>query len=593
MTTYQRTSSPYKIRLLVVLCCAALHASLTSAQVSDQIEPEQTSTTQLQTVKALESQKEMVVSANPLATAAGLKALAQGGNAIDAMVAIQTVLGLVEPQSSGLGGGAFAVFYDAKTSTVTTFDGRETAPLAAKNTLFLKHDQTPMQFFDAVVGGRSVGTPGTVALLGKMHKRYGGLPWADLLSDAIKLAEGGFTVSPRMAEAIAKDQARLATDPDSRDYFLPDGQALTTGQTLRNPEYARSLTYIAKHGANSFYSADFAKPITEKVRNSPNPGVLSLDDFKAYRVIERLPNCANYRAYRVCGMGPPSSGAIAINQILGMLANTNFETLEAESPEAWHLISEATRLAFADRGRYVADTDFVDMPEWLLNPNYLKQRSKLISSDTPSETVEAGLFRKAARTAYMDYSSGVELSQPSTTHFVVADREGSVLSVTSTIENGFGSRVMARGFLLNNELTDFSFSYKDDKGLIANRVEPGKRPRSSMAPTIVLKDNAPYMAIGSPGGSRIITYVANALIRTLDWGYSPLDAVTAPHLSNRFGTMDIETGLSHSPLDEALRKMGYSVSERDLNSGLHLIKIENGQLSGAADPRREGAVAGH
>ena len=575
-----------------LLILVMFQTSFVFGQVSDQVEPEQASDVQLNTTKALTSKNEMVVTANPLATEAGLEVLAKGGNAIDAMVAIQTVLGLVEPQSSGLGGGAFAVYYEAKTTNVLTFDGRETAPLQAKNDLFLNADETPMKFFDAVVGGRSVGTPGTVALLGEMHGRFGKLTWAELFDHATTLAELGFKVSPRLAQAIEKDQTRLSVHPATRDYFLPAGAPLQINQSLKNPDYAASLRYLAKHGAHAFYSEEFALPIVEKVRKAANPGVLSLDDFKAYKVVERTPSCFDYRIYRVCGMGPPSSGAIAVNQVLGLLAHTNFDALEAESAQAWHLISEATRLAFADRNRYVADSDFVDLPPWLLDTNYLKQRSEDMSLEAPSEKVEAGVYRQNTQALFEHYVSGVDLSQPSTTHFVVADRLGNVLSMTSTVENGFGSRLMARGFLLNNELTDFSFSYQDEQGLIANRIEPGKRPRSSMAPTIVLKDGAPFLALGSPGGSRIITYVTNSLIRILDWKYSPQAAVTAAHISNRFGTMDMETGHADSKLAAQLVSKGYTVTERDLNSGLHVIKFENNVLLGAADPRREGSVGG-
>jgi gamma-glutamyltranspeptidase / glutathione hydrolase len=577
---------------LALMTLVMFQASLVFGQVSDQVEPEQASDVQPNTTKVFASKNEMVVTANPLATEAGLEVLAKGGNAIDAMVAIQTVLGLVEPQSSGLGGGAFAVYYDAKTNSMLTFDGRETAPLQAKNDLFLNADETPMKFFDAVVGGRSVGTPGTVALLGEMHSRFGNLAWAALFDQATTLAELGFKVSPRLAQAIEKDQARLSVHPATRDYFLPDGTPLQINQPLKNPDYAASLKYLAKHGAHAFYSEEFALPIVETVRNAANSGVLSLDDFKAYKVVERQPSCFDYRVYRVCGMGPPSSGAIAVNQVLGVLAHTNFAALKPESAQAWHLISEATRLAFADRNRYVADSDFVDLPPWLLDKNYLKQRSKDMSLTTPSEKVEAGLYPQNTQAVFEHYVSGVDLSQPSTTHFVVADRQGNVLSMTSTVENGFGSRLMARGFLLNNELTDFSFSYRDEQGLIANRIAPGKRPRSSMAPTIVLRDGAPFLALGSPGGSRIITYVTNTLIRILDWKYSPHAAVNAAHISNRFGTMDMETGFADSKLAEAFVSKGYSVTERDLNSGLHVIQFENNALLGAADPRREGSVGG-
>ncbi len=532
----------------------------------------------------------MVAAANPLAVEAGARVLEAGGSAADAMVAVQAVLGLVEPQSSGLGGGAFLVWYDAATGEVTTLDGRETAPLAARPTLFQDEAGEPLKFFDAVVGGRSVGTPGTPALMAAAHARWGNQPWAGLFDDAIGLAEDGFAVSPRLAGLVARDAERLSRFETTRDYFLPGGVGLVPGQLLQNPAYAETLRSIAAEGAIAFYTGPIAADIVATVQGAPgNPGVLSETDLAIYQIHERAPVCVTYRSRDVCGMGPPSSGALTVGQILGMLDSYDLAALGPDSAEAWRLIGDASRLAFADRGRYMADSDFVPMPTaGLVDPDYLAARAGLLAGDDALPEVAPG---SPAFDHALNWADDMSIEFPSTSHISIVDAAGNALSMTTTIENGFGSRLMVRGFLLNNELTDFSFRSHRDGVAIANRVEPGKRPRSSMSPTIVLEDGAPVLVVGSPGGSRIIGYVAKTIIAHLDWGMDVQQAVSMPHAVNRFGTYDLEEGTGAEALGEGLAAMGYEVNTRPLTSGLHAISLGEGLLGGA-DPRREGIAIG-
>lgn len=579
------------------LCEAVLALMFSTAiasaqQASDTVAPERA--TGLATAKRVESKNFMVAAANPLATKAGRDVIAAGGNAIDAMVAVQTVLGLVEPQSSGLGGGAFLVYYHAESGKLTTLDGRETAPMEATPKLFLDENGQPLKFMNAVIGGRSVGTPGTVRLLEEAHKRYGKAEWASLLKPAETLATEGFQVSPRLASLIASEGDRLKTYPEARSYFFDTaGAALQAGTLLKNPSYAETLAMIAKGGADAFYKGQIAEAIVKTVREAAdNAGVLSLSDLANYRVIEREPVCFIYRALDVCGMGPPSSGGVAIGQILGMAENFDLSSLGPKNVESWRIIGDAQRLAFADRERYVADADFVPLPvKGLLDKAYLGERASLLDGEKAlaKDVVKAG---EPEWDHALLFGRDAALELPSTSHFVIVDRQGNVVSMTTTIESGFGSRLMTNGFLLNNELTDFSFKTHDGGLPIANRVEPGKRPRSSMAPTIVMKDGKPLLAIGSPGGSQIIGYVAQALIAYIDWGM-PVEAIVAqPHLINRFGTYDIEADTSAEELAGPLKALGYEVKPGEMNSGLHAIELTAQGLAGSADPRREGAVLG-
>lgn len=592
------------VSALLLTTALAISTPGFAQETADAVAPEAATEGQVQAmtdevIAALEAKLEgvpvtsenwMIAAANPLAVEAGAKVLRAGGSAADAMVAVQVVLGLVEPQSSGLGGGAFLVWYDAASGQMTTLDGRETAPLAATPTLFQDENGEPLKFFDAVVGGLSVGTPGTPALLEEAHRRWGRASWPGLFADGIRLADEGFLVSPRLASLVENDADRLSRFPETAAYFLPDGQPLQQGQRLMNPDYAETLRVLASDGAAGFYGGEIAADIVRTVRNAPgNPGVLAGVDLALYQVIEREPVCAEYRAYEVCGMGPPSSGALTVGQILGMLNSYDLAAMGAESAEAWRLIGDASRLAFADRGRYMADSDFIPMPtKGLVEPGYLTQRAALLESEVALSEVAPGQpeFDHA-----LIWADDVSLELPSTSHISIVDSYGNVLSMTTTIENGFGSRLMTNGFLLNNELTDFSFKTHSDGVPIANRLEPGKRPRSSMSPTIVLQDGEPVLAIGSPGGSRIIGYVAKSIIAWADWGLDVQQAVSLPHLVNRFGTYDVEAATSAEGFTDALAQLGFEVNARDLTSGLHAIEIGDA-LSGGADPRREGIALG-
>jgi gamma-glutamyltranspeptidase/glutathione hydrolase len=540
--------------------------------------------------RPVEAQDWMVAAANPLAVEAGARVLREGGTAADALVAVQLVLGLVEPQSSGLGGGAFLVWYDADRGELTTLDGRETAPLAASPTLFQDEAGEPLSFYDAVVGGRSVGVPGTPALLEDAHARWGTAAWDSLFTEATDLAENGFEVSPRLAAMVAQDAIRLFRFEATRDYFFPEGQRIQPGELLRNPAYADTLRRFADDGAAPFYTGDIAADIVATVTGADgNPGVMAPVDLAIYRVKERGAVCAPYRGFDVCGMGPPSSGALTVGQILGLLAPFEMDALGAGSVEAWRLIGDASRLAFADRGRYMADSDYVPVPvEGLLDEGYLAGRAELLDRDTALPEVAPGEpeFDHALK-----FADDASIEFPSTSHISIVDRFGNVASMTTTIENAFGSRLMVRGFLLNNELTDFSFRSHENGRPIANRVEPGKRPRSSMAPTIVMQDGAPVLAVGSPGGSRIIGYVAKTIIAYIDWGLDVQAAIDLPHLVNRFGTYDVEAGTAAMDLLPGLEALGFEMAPQVLVSGLHAISIgEN--LRGGADPRREGIALG-
>ena len=578
--------------MALVALLAGVSGGARAQQAADAVAPE--ASTRVEAKTAVRARRQMVVAANPIAAEAGLAVLRDGGSAADALVVVQTVLGLVEPQSSGIGGGGFLVWYDGATGTVTTIDGRETAPQSAAPDLFLGADGKPLAFFDAVVGGRSVGTPGIVRLMERIHADHGRKPWADLFEPAARLAERGFAVSPRLAGLIAEDGERLKGQPTTGSYFFDSaGAPLAAGARLSNADYADTLRLIGRAGADAFYEGPIAQAIVAAVTAHPaNPGKLALEDLATYEAKERPAVCAPYRDFDVCGMGPPSSGALAIGQILGLLSGFDLGTLGPSDPHSWRLFGDATRLAFADRGRYVADADFVDLPEGLLDAGYLASRAALLTRETALPADLAGPGEPPWDKAELRLD-GFGPDVPATTHFVIADAFGNVASMTSSVENAFGARLMAAGFLLNNQLTDFSFSPEENGASVANRVEPGKRPRSSMAPTIVLKDGRPAFALGSPGGSTIIPYVAQALIALIDWRMDMQEAVTLPHLANRFGRYEVEAGTAAEALTDDLAALGYEVRATDMNSGLHGIAfIEGGILEGGADPRREGVALG-
>jgi len=581
-------------RSLLSLLLAALVSSSAPAlaqQASDVMPPEAASGVEAKT--AVHAKRQMVVAANPHAAEAGIAVLRQGGTAADALVAVQAMLGLVEPQSSGLGGGAFLTWYDANSGSVTTFDARETAPAAATPELFMGPDGKPLGFFDAVVGGRSVGVPGVPRLLETMQKRYGRKPWPDLFSDTISLAETGFPMSPRLASSIIEDVGRLDQQPSTRAYFFDAaGASLKEGVLLRNPAYAATLRAYAADGAEVFYKGRIAEDIVAAVNGHPNnPGKLSLADLAAYQVKEREAVCAPYRGYQVCGMGPPSSGALTIGQILGMVEPFDIATLGPDDPETWRIIGDATRLAFADRERYMADSDFVTMPKGLLDPDYLKARSALIRRPTAmaKEEVKAGEPPRDKAELRRDQPA---LELPSTSHIVIVDADGNIASMTTSVENAFGARLMVDGFLLNNQLTDFAFDPGPPDAAIANRVEPGKRPRSSMSPTIVLRDGKPAFALGSPGGSMIIPFVTQTLFALIDWKMDMQTAISLPHLVNRFGPYDVEAGTLAEAMVDDLIAVGYQTAVKEINSGLNGVAISTDGLAGGTDPRREGVAIG-
>lgn len=575
-----------KYSLISTLVMSCGFAGLVQAQ--EAVQPEKT--IGLQAGGSVRAQTQMVAAANPLATQAGLDVLRAGGSAADAAVAVQMMLNLVEPQSSGIGGGAFLLYWDASEQKLTTLDGRERAPLAATPDYWFGEDGEPIGWFEAVPGGRSVGVPGTLKLLEEMHVRWGSQDWAKLLTPTIEMAEKGFDVSPRLSASIAQGKERkLGVFPATRAYFFDaQGNARAAGSRLSNRDFAQTLRRIAAEGSEPFYHGEIAQDIVAAVKTPFNAGTLTLEDLASYKVIERAPICMMYRAFEVCGMGPPTSGMLTVGQILGQLESFDIAGMGA-SPQAWHLFSEASKRAYADRGLYMADSDYVKMPEGLLNKDYLAARASEIDPGSAASGVMPGEppWEDAQLRA-----PDTQLERPGTSHFVIVDAEGDVVSMTTTIETGFGSRVMVDGFLLNNELTDFSRKPEADGKPIANRVEGGKRPRSSMSPTIVLKDGAPYLAIGSPGGSRIIGYVAKSLIAILDWDMDLQKALDMGHVINRNGGTDLEEGSDAASLESALSALGHDVKLRNLNSGLHAIMITPDGLIGAADPRREGVALG-
>lgn len=544
--------------------------------------------------------RHMAASANPLATEAGREILRAGGSAVDAAIAMQMVLNLVEPQSSGIGGGAFLMHWDGK--RVQAFDGRETAPLAADENLFMAGGK-PMSFYDAVVGGRSVGTPGALRMLEAAHKQHGRLPWARLFEPAIRLAENGFALSPRLNALLASEKY-LSRDAAARAYFYDaDGTPKAVGTVLRNPDLAQALRAIAADGADAFYRGAIAGDIVRAVRAHPNAGQLAESDFAAYQAKERTPLCTDYKRWRVCGMPPPSSGGIAVAQMLGIFTNRNISVVPPHTvdgrlepqADAVHLFSEAGRLAFADRNLYVADPDFVPVDMFALTQrDYLADRAKLITDKSMGRAqpgVPAGY-----RIAWAEDPSPLRVA---TSHVSVVDGFGNALSMTTTIEDQFGARLMVRGFLLNNQLTDFSFAPSDGGKPIANRVQPRKRPRSSMAPTLVF-DRATHRlvaAVGSPGGSQIINYVAKVLVGVLDWNLDVQQAISLPNFGSRNGPTEVERGMVSGATIDALKARGHEVREIEMTSGLQgivRVQLPDGRpgWAGGADPRREGIALG-
>jgi gamma-glutamyltranspeptidase/glutathione hydrolase len=550
--------------------------------------------------------RQAVAAANPLATDAGHQVLRAGGSALDAAIAVQMVLGLVEPQSSGIGGGAFLLHFDGH--QVTAHDGRETAPAGARSDMFMDQGK-PIPFDDAVQSGHSVGVPGAVRMLEAAHRQHGRLPWAQLLAPAITLAEQGFRVSPRL-HALLQADPHLKKDPLAlRFFYQTNGQAWPVGHVLRNPEYAHVLRRIADQGSGALHEGPVAQAIVARTARAPRPGTLSLQDLKSYQPKEREALCFDHtaasRAYRICGFPPPSSGQIAIGQILGMLGHTQAQGPELAgglpSPDFLHRYTEASRLAFADRAQYVADPDFVNAPagDWrsLLAPGYLRERSQLIGSQ--SMKVAAPGQPGGQSTSFAPMPTQTEYG---TSHISVVDAQGRAVAMTTTIEAAFGARRMVStdpsrpgGFMLNNELTDFSLAPADAQGRpIANRVEPGKRPRSSMSPTLVFDKTTGQLLMsgGSPGGALIIHYTAKLLTGTLHWGLNAQQAIDLPNFGSLGGPTLLEAQRFERSTVDALKARGHEVREMEMTSGLQAIERTPSGWFGGADPRREGVVLG-
>ena len=592
------------VALAVLVALTALLTAPSQAQ-RGQFEPE--AATGRSEGQLAHATRYMVSAANPLAVDAGREALRDGGSAIDAAIVVQLVLNVVEPQSSGIGGGAFILHWDAAAKQLRTYDGRETAPAAARPDRFLR-DGRSLPFYEAVHSGLSIGVPGLVRLLETVHRRYGRLPWPRLFQPAITLAEQGFPVSSRLNLLLSWQGAANFEETARKLYFDEVGSARPIGYKLKNPAFAETLRRIAEQGADGFYRGPVADAVVTAARNAPNhPGDLTLQDLASYQVKERPPVCVEYRKYRVCGMGPPSSGGTTVGQTLMLLEPFDLGRgpAAALNPQALHLIAEAEKLAYADRDRYIADPDFVKVPTTLLDASYMAERRKLIDAERAMARPHPGTPPGVARQAF-----GIDatLESTGTSHISIIDGDGNAVAMTTTIESVFGSRVLSAGFLLNNELTDFSFRSVDREGRpIANAVGPDRRPRSSMAPTIVFDEAGNVKAVlGSPGGSRIILYVVKALVAMIDWDMDAQAAAALVNFGSRGGPFEIEYDaamswqallrpwLSAPSLLHALRMraFGHAVMPDLMTSGLHIIAVGPKGLEGGADPRREGVALG-
>ena len=545
----------------------------------------------------VEGEKWMVSVANPLAAEAGLNILRKGGSATDAAITAQLVLNLVEPQSSGIGGGGFLIHLNGKSSEISTYDGRETAPATAHARMFLNKDGTEKKFFDATVGGLSVGVPGLLHMLEKAHIDNGNLPWETLFEPAIEMAEKGFAVSPRLHKLLLKEKY-LKKFPETKAYFYNStNEPHGIGHQLKNPTFADALRKIAKNGTDVFYKGAIAERIVNAVKKiDQNPGGLDMKDMATYKSKKREPVCLFYRQWLICGMGPPSSGGLTTLQILGILQSFDLPSMRPNEdgqidPAAAHIIAEASKLAFADRNLFIADEDFIPVPSaGLLDPGYLELRAKEISNEKTLGRASPGNLELNQS---WNFSPGNGNTSMSTTHISVIDGQGNAVSLTSSIESAFGSRLMVDGFLLNNQLTDFSFIPQKDGKLIANHVAPGKRPLSSMAPTLVIDANGKVvLAIGSPGGSRIIGYVAKTIIAALDWDMNIQDAIDLPHIVNRNGQTELEANTKIEELIPALETLGHDIKLSVMTSGLNAVRVRDKRIFGGSDPRREGVAMG-
>jgi gamma-glutamyltranspeptidase/glutathione hydrolase len=537
---------------------------------------------------AIANDKGIATSADPRATEAGAEILAKGGSASDAAMAMMLALTVVEPQSSGIGGGGFLLHFDAGEGKISTINGRETAPAAAKPGRFVGPDGKPVNFIQAWQGGHSAGVPGNIRLMAEAHRKWGKLKWAELFKPAIRLAEQGFVVNKTL-ESRLDGIARFWPNFDTaRSIYWADGKPVKAGMTIRNPELAKTLKLIARKGPDAFYKGAIANQIVNAVTTSKvSPGDMTLADLAAYKAIEQNAVCAPYRAYVVCGMGPPSSGATTVLQILGTLERFDLAKSGAASPDSWHLIGQAMQLAYADREKYLADPAFAKVPvAELIDKAYLAQRSVLIDpakarADYPAGNPPGALPRTAA----------ISGEQSGTTHFSAVDGKGNIANMTSTIEAPFGNQVIAGGFFLNNELTDFTFAPEQNGAPVANRVEGGKRPLSSMSPTILFDANGKaVLALGSAGGKRIIMHVAKTLIGVIDFGLPLKEAINLPNIYFGGGALLLEENSSLAAMAEQLSAKGQPAKAADLGSKVNGVQLVNGKWTGAADPRSEGTA---
>jgi gamma-glutamyltranspeptidase / glutathione hydrolase len=581
-------------RTLILLAVLLLSLGFTASELAPRAlafeQPE--SESGFQPKPPVKAKRHMVVAAHPLAAEAGLAILRKGGSAVDAGIATQMVLNLIEPQSSGIGGGGYILYWDAAAKQLSSIDGRETAPAAATPELFLDADGKPLPRDVAIASGLSIGVPGALAALKLAHDKYGKLTWAELFEPAIALAREGFPVSPRLAKLIAGADAQSFA-PEARAYFFDArGRPFPSGYKLANPALADTFETIARDGPTAFYAGDIAKDITGAVQSDPRkPGKLTAQDLASYRAIEREPICVHYRAHKVCGMGPSSSGGVAVAQVLGIVEPFHLGPAPLGARAA-HLIAEAERLALADRALYLADSDFVAVPvAGLLDPTYLAERRALINPDRAAASVAAGSPPNVKQGAF---GNDRTRERGGTSQISIVDDQGNAFSFTTSIEYAFGARSMVRGFLLNNQLTDFSFEPMDEEGRpVANRVEPGKRPRSAMDPTMVFADNGGLrFVLGSPGGPLIIPFNVKTVIALIDWGLDPSQAVALVNFAGTETALLLEPGASWDPLAASLDAMGHAVRRAPMTSGEHVIAVTPDGIEGGADPRRDGVALG-
>ncbi|MCY4045238.1 MAG: gamma-glutamyltransferase [Cellvibrionales bacterium] len=592
---YQTDGATRRVTHPLFLSIALVFSCFTSGvyAVDDNIHPEVAS--KKKRVLVAKSQTGMVITANDYATQAASDTILKGGSAVDAAIAAQLVLGLVEPQSSGIGGGGFLLHYDSKKKQLKHFNGRETAPMAVNEDHFMVAKNKAYPFFDALVGGYAVGTPGLVAMMYNAHKQYGKLPWASLFEPAILLASNGFIISNRLHDslkALAKSPKGVSNKALAALYFQTNGEPKPVGSILRNPQLANTYSEIANKGPKAFYQGTIGQDIVQAVKNDSNKkGLLNKKDLIRYQSLIETPLCKNIGNFKFCGSPPPSSGPFTVTQMVELLAKTpELKGLAYDSPGFYHRFIEAAKLSFADRNTYIADPRFTKNPtKALLSPGYTEKRAKLIPLLKASDELSV-----AGDIDEVDYLQVKSPNQPSTTHLSIVDKEGNIVSMTTSIEHAFGSRIQVRGFLLNNQLTDFSFTpINKNNEKIANRIEPGKMPRSSMSPMIIFNEkDQPILVIGSPGGAWIIPYVAKTITQHLYLGASLEDAIESPHIANTNRLHATIEDDAPDSLKKTLEMLGHEFKQRPLTSGIHAIKIHNGFYTGVADSRREGTAKG-